>query len=124
MPRELPDLIRRLLYAAQIQQQPFANKNNQGVSLKKKRSEDEVSLDETTLEKRSLLEDKPMKKSFETNEEDDKMNDNEFQESLKSLQRRDDRDDMMDTTSLSDNDNPDRLLRNDEDSSLDDESQL
>jgi hypothetical protein len=154
LPRELPELIRRLLFTAQQQsqrqQQPFLQNFNQNnkyhrYSMINKRSESDSSLEssldgghETNLEKRSIslptggLETKinesfdkqqqklNKKNNFENGEQDDKMNDNEFQESLKSLQRRDDNYEG-DAMSLSDSEtDSDRLSRNDELSELDD----
>jgi len=123
LPRELPDLVRRLLYTTQQQQQPLFDNTmhrNSVYSVKKKRSEDETLLND--VEKRKDL--KSSLKEKTTNEDDDKMNDNEFQESLKSLQRRDD----SEESSLLDNENEigsERLSRNDDEASeLDDGPQL
>ena len=160
MPRELPELVRRLLFAAQQQnqrqQQPafqtFNNKYHR-FSIMNKRSESDSSLEssldgghESSVEKRNARlptsdletkindsfnkrqqqqQQKPHKKNnFENGEQDDKINDNEFQESLKSLQRRDDNYEG-DAMSLSDSEaDSDRMSRNDELSELDDGPQL
>lgn len=89
-----------------------------------------MNLDDSTsnLEKRddnSILKSKMKKPTTTTTEEDDKINDNEFQESLKSLQRRDDNFELDGASTLSDSDadlNTDRSARNDdEQSSLEEE---
>lgn len=84
-----------------------------------------MNLDESAsnLEKRSVdaLKTKMSKPlGTTTNDEDDKINDNEFQESLKSLQRRDDNFELESASSLSDNDadlSADRSARNDDEQS-------
>ncbi|CAF1028254.1 unnamed protein product [Brachionus calyciflorus] len=128
LPREIPELIKRLIVNVQAQNQ--ANQavlmnNLQRGSILKKRGDDDLKSsfsDESNLEKRddeiemtsqtTEQSAKRVKKTALKSDEEDKINDTEFTESFKSLQRRDD----SEYSSLAENEDMDRqmLLRSEE----------